>query len=122
MIAKVVRFFCHLWFGLWTMLGLIISWTGCHLVWIVGFPEISAQARCCKICNYIFYWLIIKPCPWIQVTPPPTEDVSRLLDRDRVCLLMNHTSFFDSILFVGIMPPGIIWRYRTLMKRSLFKV
>ena len=37
-------------------------------------------------------------------------------------MLMNHTSFFDSVLFVGITPPHIVWRYRTLMANKLFKV
>lgn len=61
-------------------------------------------------------------CPWIRVSGPPAEDVVRLLDRDRVCVLMNHTSFGDSIMFVATTPSSIIWRYRTLMKQTLFDV
>lgn len=35
---------------------------------------------------------------------------------------MNHTSFFDTVLFVATTPPDIIGRYRTLMKAGLFDV
>lgn len=50
------------------------------------------------------------------------DEILRLMHRNRVFLLMNHTSFFDSVLFVGITPATIIGRYRTLMKHNLFDV
>lgn len=70
----------------------------------------------------MFLIFLIYSSPWIRVSPPSAEDFDRLLDRERVCLLMNHTSFFDSVIFVGITPPHIIWRYRTLMANKLFNV
>ena len=70
----------------------------------------------------MFLVFLIYSSPWIRVSPPSAEEFDRLLDRKGVCLLMNHTSFFDSVLFVGITPPHIIWRYRTLMANKLFNV
>lgn len=122
MIQASVNFACQAWFGLFTLVGLIISWTGCCAILAVSTQLSVAQARCCRLCHYGFRWFLIKACPWIRVSLPPAEDVARLLDRERVCVLLNHTSFFDSILFVGSTPASIIWRYRTLMKNNLFDV
>ena len=101
--------------------GLVIDWAGCSAITAL-LPAAEAQKRCCQWCHYIFRWFMIRSCPWIRVSPPPAEDVARLLDREKVCLLMNHTSFGDSVLFVGTTPSSIIWRYRTLMKKTLFDV
>lgn len=122
MIREMVNFACQSWFAQCTLVGLLIDWVGCHVISAVLPSRKQAEGMCCRFCHLIFQWFLIKSCPWVRVTPPLSEDVARLLDRDRVCLLMNHTSFFDSVLFVGTTPPGIIWRYRTLMKRGLFDV
>lgn len=73
------------------------------------------------ICHYVFKWLM-KTCPWIRISTPPKDDMVRLMDRDKVLLLLNHTSFFDTILLVGTLPPRAIGRYRTLMKHKLLDV
>lgn len=122
MIQQTVRLACRAWFAWFTLVGLAIAWSGSVIICAVIRDQRVAQGLCCRLCHYVFRWFLIKSCPWIRVTLPPAEDVARLMDRERVCLLMNHTSFFDSVLFVGTTPPGIIWRYRTLMKAGLFNV
>lgn len=101
--------------------GLVIDWAGCSAITAL-YPAVEAQRRCCQLCHLLFRWFLISSCPWIRVSPPPAEDLNRLLDREKVCLLMNHTSFADSVLFVGTTPSSIIWRYRTLMKAGIFDV
>ncbi|CAN0135034.1 unnamed protein product [Scytosiphon promiscuus] len=119
MIRKVLNLACQAWFGACMTAGLTISWVGCVVITTI-LPAGEAQKRCCQCCHYAFRWFMLGSCPWIQVSGPPAEDVVRLLDRDRVCVLMNHTSFGDSIMFVATTPSSIIWRYRTLMKQTLF--
>ena len=40
----------------------------------------------------------------------------------RSCLVLNHTSFWDAFLFVGVSPWQYIWNAKTLMKDSLKKL
>ena len=121
MIQDGVNFACQAWFGLCLTVGMVLNWVGC-MTFTALLPVSQAQAMCCKWCHNIFLWFLIKASPWIRVSPPSAEDFDRLLGREGVCLLMNHTSFYDSVLFVGITPPHIIWRYRTLMANYLFDV
>lgn len=113
---------CQTWFGGWAFVGLIINWAGCLAIYSVCDKIEMQQELCCKFSHWVFRWFFIKSCPWIRISPPPYEKMVRLMDRDRVFLLMNHTSFWDSVLLVGIVPASIIWRYRTLMKAKLFDV
>lgn len=121
MIQEAVNLACQIWFGLCMLVGLALDWAGC-MAFTMLLPASEAQSRCCRWCHYMFLIFLIYSSPWIRVSPPSAEDFDRLLDRERVCLLMNHTSFFDSVIFVGITPPHIIWRYRTLMANKLFNV
>ena len=120
-IQEALNTLCQTWFAVCLTGGLIIDWAGCSVISAI-LPAGERQKRCCQYCHFVFRWFMLGSCPWIRVSTPPAEDVTRLLDRDRVCLLMNHTSFGDSILFVGTTPSSIIWRYRTLMKQTLFDV
>lgn len=120
-VQEVLNLACQTWFGLCMTGGLIVDWAGCLAI-TTFLPAGEAQKRCCQLSHFMFKWSMIGSCPWIRVSPPPQEDVSRLMDRDRVCVLMNHTSFGDSVLFVGTTPSRVIWRYRTLMKKTLFDV
>ena len=81
-----------------------------------------SQRWACAVCHWCFRALILAPCPWIRVRSPPDATWRELLGREKVFLLMNHTSFLDAIIFVAMCPPDVLWRYRTLMKASLFKV
>lgn len=120
-LQEALNLACQTWFGVCMAGGLVVDWAGCLAITTL-LPTREAQKRCCQFCHFMFKWFMIDSCPWIRVSPPPAEGVSRLMDRDRVCLLMNHTSFGDSVMFVGNMPSSVIWRYRTLMKKSLFDV
>lgn len=122
MFRGAINLACHAWFGGWAFVGLVINWTGCVTIYSLCDKIEMQQGLCCKFTHWVFRWFFITPCPWIRVSPPPYEEMVRLMNRERVFLLMNHTSFWDSILFVGIVPPNIIWRYRTLMKVKLFDV
>eukprot|EP00903_Cladosiphon_okamuranus_P009525 g9074.t1 len=118
-IQQALNALCQTWFALCMTVGMIIDWAGCSAITAV-LPAGESQKRCCQCCHYAFRWFMLGSCPWIRVSTPPAEDMTRLLDRERVCLLINHTSFLDSILFVATTPSSIIWRYRTLMKAGLF--
>lgn len=122
MLGEAMNVVFHVWFGCWALVGLILNWTGCVIIYAVCDTIESKQKYCCMVCHWAFRWFFIKPCPWIRVSAPPYEEMVRLMDRDKVFLMMNHTSFWDSVLFVGTTPPNIIWRYRTLMKYKLFDV
>ncbi|CAN0533612.1 unnamed protein product, partial [Ectocarpus sp. 8 AP-2014] len=119
MFRQAVKLACHTWFGACLTWGLIIDWAGCVVITTI-LPDGQAQRRCCQWSHYVFRYFMLSSCPWIRVSRPPVEEVTRLLHRDRVCVLMNHTSFGDSIMFVATTPSNIIWRYRTLMKSTLF--
>ncbi|CAN0349183.1 unnamed protein product, partial [Laminaria digitata] len=109
MIQEAVNLACQTWFGLCLTVVLILDWAGC-MAFTMVLPASEAQSMCCKWSHYIM-WFLIKTSPWIRVSPPSPENFDRLMDRKGVCMLMNHTSFYDSVLFVGITPPHIIWRY-----------
>ena len=101
--------------------GVVINWSVCLAISALVRDTATAQKWCYFVNHYLFH-MLLKACPWIRVSPPPAEDMKRLMGRGKVCLLMNHTSFFDTVLFVGTIPASIIWRYKALMKSGMFKV
>ncbi|CAM9931953.1 unnamed protein product [Chrysoparadoxa australica] len=80
------------------------------------------ESRAAVVCRWCFRVLLLAPCPWIDITPPPKEEWLELCDRDGVCLLINHVSFLDAFVFVAMTPRSVVTRYKTLMKAQLFNV
>ncbi|CAM9135120.1 unnamed protein product [Choristocarpus tenellus] len=114
---------CQCWFALWLVVCMFWCYVGCYVGYhLLPGSTPTKQMRACYVCHYTFKYLLLFPVPWIQVSTPPEEEILRLLDRQRVFLLMNHTSYLDSIIFVGHFPPKVLRRYRTLMKASLFQL
>lgn len=123
MIRNIARLMCQTWFASCAVFGVALTWILCVVVYTLSNGTIdSKQKLCCKICHYFFRWFLVKSCPWVQVSTPQVDELEQLLDRDRVFLLLNHTSFFDSVLVVAIMPTSILPRYRTLLKHKLLDV
>lgn len=104
------------------LVGLVINWSVCVVITVVARDPATAQKWCCYANHYMFRYMLLKACPWIRVSPRPLEDIERLLGREKVCVLMNHTSFFDTVVFVSTIPANVIWRYRALVKHGIFKV
>ncbi|CAM9802659.1 unnamed protein product, partial [Discosporangium mesarthrocarpum] len=122
MLNPVIRSFCRAWFSVLILVCFTFCWTGCALITVVPGGRRTKEERAIVLCHYMFRYLLLGPIPWIRVDLPDEEEVIRLLDREKVFLLLNHSSFLDSIAFVAFFPPRVLRRYRTLMKASLFKV
>ena len=120
---KLIREPCRVWFTVCLFVSLSTSWVLCMFFrYVVPGTVIQKQGRACAVCKYCFKYLVLLPCPWIQIQAPSQDEWSRLLDRTNVFVALNHTSFLDSIIFAALCPPNVIKRYRTLMKASLFKL
>eukprot|EP01134_Creolimax_fragrantissima_P005706 CFRG5706T1 len=61
------------------------------------------------------------PCPWITIDYQPI-DWDAFASQEKVCILLNHTSFLDTAVFVSMMPPHILHKYKTLMMSTLFNI
>ena len=103
--------------GLSTLLTMIENKTG-----IISPQTVS---RIVLIFTKVSWWLAISACPWIRLRS--AEDLPRqfqtlqagLDDAQPTFMLGNHTSFFDTILTLAVVPITLVWRCRTYCTSKL---
>lgn len=111
----------------WFLLTLLICGIHCNLTTLiltllcrVGLiSRVTSQGLCAVVCAWGFYYLILTLNPQLRVHISPTTRKLWNSLPHHSCVLVNHTSFFDSILFVGLAPYRYIFNTRTLLKASL---
>ncbi|CAM9501676.1 unnamed protein product, partial [Phaeothamnion confervicola] len=118
---RIVETACQAWFALCILVCMSTCWLFCNVSHLWG-SEADRRRRSSAVCHACFRWLLLKPCPWVRIRGPTPQQWEALLDHPKVLLVMNHTSFIDSIVFVASCPPAVLKRYRTLMKASLFRL
>lgn len=107
----------------------LAAFTACYAVCAVAcaaLPKDKAQAVCVAACNWAFWFPTSFVCPWVRVEDTTGgrawEELGAVMREKGVCVLLNHTSFMDTLVFVGYAPLDLLYSMRTLMSSKLFKI
>lgn len=112
-----------------------MCWAVATMKLIHLFPVAKAtkEGMCLTLVQFVWR-LTIFVSPWIRTqmtgdTEQWSEIVKTLQDMNNtedkkrpLFLLSNHTSFFDTIFSVTVMPSSVLWKMRTYMKSDLFNL
>jgi len=110
-------------FAFAAILSFSLCWLVCKALCLL-LPRPAAKRACTYVCKACFR-LPLAVSPWVKVvdmTPGVWADLQRDLERGSACLILNHTSFMDTLVFVGHAPVACSKRLITLMSSTLFKI
>jgi len=114
------------WFGICLVLNLMWTWVVCHLIYILPFSKHQKEALSVQTISLAFY-LTILFSPQIQIKykddiPLDWKPVVEARKKGPVIIMINHQSFFDSLLYVAMSPGVTLGRCRTFMKSTLLDI
>lgn len=86
-----------------------------------GVLSSSQSASVCISLTSCGFWVMLVLCPHLDIKEVgSTAEFKEVPNRTMFCL--NHTSFFDCFLLIGMAPLELVHNARTLMKDSLRKI
>jgi len=115
------------WYNFWLVLCTLVAWLVCGLtlapfgVWP---PRVQRALGnfiigCCRFCWRIPFTMT----PWIRVQVRGLESQRKVGASGRpVLIIANHTSFLDTLLFIGYSNLRVVARVRTLANAHLWKL
>ena len=112
------------WFGLTTIFFICMTGMGCFFIDLLrfaGLPRLTTQKLCLRWLNWMFFAIIVLN-PQIRIHIADEDKKRWAAIPPRSAVIMNHTSFWDTIQFAGLAPWSYFNGCRTLMKDSLHKL